>query len=98
MKFAPLLLLSGILIAGCNSKPAAEAPAPSSNPTTTESAPASGTETVAEITTGMTMADVKKIKGAPTDTKHDHGPNGSELDFWVYDDITIKFQDGKVVE
>lgn len=98
MKIAPLLLLAGVLIAGCQSETTTQTAAPNNEASADSNTAKPSGDTAAEIKTGMSMADVKKIKGAPKDTKHDHGPNDSELDFWVYDDHTVKFQDGKVVE
>lgn len=51
---------------------------------------------VEKIEPGMNMADVKKIKGAPDDTAHEHGEGGSEVDIWKYKDGDVKFVDGKV--
>lgn len=102
MKLAPIFLLIGILVAGCQSgtpeaSQKAESAASGSSATSDPglSAKDSGKE---GIKPGMNMADVKKIKGAPKDTKHDHGPNDSEIDLWIYEDQTVKFQNGKVVE
>lgn len=112
MKFASLLLVAAGLLAGCQSaseppapsteeKPEAAASAMESPSSSSPSQPAASepAETSADqVTPGMSMADVKKIKGAPKDTKHDHGPDNSELDFWIYDDVTVQFKDGKVVK
>lgn len=98
MKLAPFILVTGLLISGCQSEPATQDAAPKSEATSTGSSVESASDAASEIKVGMSMVDVKKIKGAPKDTKHDHGPNDSELDFWVYEDQTVKFQDGKVVE
>jgi hypothetical protein len=104
MKFLPLMLLLGLLAVGCQSSaPTTEATTQQSSTAKESTQPAqangeSAAETSEAVKPGMSMAEVKKIKGAPKDTRHDHGPNNSELDFWVYDDQTVKFQDGKVVE
>jgi hypothetical protein len=102
MKFAPLaLVIFGFLIAGCQPEaPTEPAKAESAAPTTAASADPAEPKKEAEATVkpGMSMADVKKILGAPNETKHEHGPAGSELDFWVYATRTVKFQDGKDVE
>ncbi len=114
MKALLFALVAAAMVAGCQSEAPATENAPEPAPVTTETsatteAPAAATEaptTDAEatpasgeaVTVGMTMADVKKAKGTPKDTRHEHGPSGSEIDFWVYEDQTVKFQDGKVVE
>ncbi|MCA0360118.1 MAG: hypothetical protein LCH41_03595 [Armatimonadetes bacterium] len=122
MKIAPLLLLAGVLIAGCQSETATQTDTPNSgasasgNPakpsgetatqtdtsnsgaSASDNTPKPSGDTASGVKPGMSMADVKKIKGAPKDTKHDHGPNGSEIDLWIYADQTVKFQDGKVVD
>jgi hypothetical protein len=46
------------------------------------------------ITAGMEMADVKKIKGAPNSTAHEHGAGGAEIDIWKYDDGEVRFVNG----
>jgi outer membrane protein assembly factor BamE (lipoprotein component of BamABCDE complex) len=96
MKAAWLLVVVGVLIVGCQSENAGTGAEPSSSTSTSASAGTPGQ--ASQVKPGMSMADVKKIMGAPKSTRHDHGPNNSELDFWVYDDITVKFQDGKVAE
>jgi hypothetical protein len=104
MKNVMLALLTTICVAGCQSPESApESPAKAEVSTTPkETAPENAptepvaSETKAVVAAGMDMAEVKKLKGAPKDTKHEHGPNGSEVDLWIYDDETVRFQDGKV--
>lgn len=75
----------------------------STNQTSTTETPSSASSEVApadsaaeKIEPGMNMADVKKIKGAPDDTAHEHGEGGSEVDIWKYKDGDVKFVNGKV--
>jgi PBP1b-binding outer membrane lipoprotein LpoB len=103
MKLTSLLLLAVLALSGCQSastttetetKP--EPPATAS-PEPVTPAPA---ETAKTVKPGMTMQEVHAMKGAPKESKHQHGagPGGSEIDLWVYEDQTIRFQVGKVVE
>lgn len=98
MRIALLVLLGGVLIAGCQPESPPHSSTPENEAVAPSSSAASRNDAAPEVKPGMSMADVKKIKGTPKDTRHDHGPNNSELDFWVYEDMTVKFQDGKVVE
>ncbi len=50
------------------------------------------------VSAGMEMADVKKIKGTPDETRHEHGTDGEEVDIWVYGTEEVRFVDGKVGE
>jgi PBP1b-binding outer membrane lipoprotein LpoB len=97
MKGVSVLLLAGFVLVGCQSEAPTTEPAPkTSTSETTKTEPT--VETAAKVEPGMSMADVKKILGAPKETKHEHGSGGAELDFWVYADQTVKFDGGKVVE
>ena len=101
MKVCFYSVLCLFAIAGCQSEP----PAPvEGKDSTSKSSAASGSQgeatavAIAKIRPGMDMSEVKKLKGTPKDTKHEHGAQGAEIDLWIYDDETVKFQDGKVVE
>jgi PBP1b-binding outer membrane lipoprotein LpoB len=97
VKIIPLLLIVAISVAGCQSEAPAPEPEAKKETSVSTSEPESKKKEAA-VEVGMSMADVKKIKGAPKETKHAHGPNDAELDLWVYTDQTVKFQDGKVVD
>ncbi|NUL82063.1 MAG: hypothetical protein HUU60_04975 [Armatimonadetes bacterium] len=64
---------------------------------TDSSTPATATEAT-EVKAGMDMAEVKKLRGAPKEAKHEHGPGGAEIDIWVYEDREVRFEGGKVVD
>lgn len=98
LRITHLVLLGGVLVAGCQLESPTQSSTPEKESVAPSSPAASRNDAEPEVKPGMSMADVKKIKGTPKETRHDHGPNDSELDFWVYDDQTVKFQDGKVVE
>lgn len=96
------IAMLGVFVIGCQGQEAApketeQASVSSNKPTETPTAP----EAVAKTSVakpGMDMAEVKKLKGVPKETKHEHGPAGAELDIWVYDDETITFTNGKIAE
>lgn len=99
MKALPLLF-AVLVLAGCQGAAEESSTTP---PSTTTSEPAKPTDAAtptadAKITPGMSMADVKKIKGAPNETKHEHGAAGEEVDLWIYSDQTVRFSNGKVAE
>jgi hypothetical protein len=100
MKFLPLALFLVLGAVGCQSSDSVPETSTKQEATRPASASADHPEgdSPAKVTAGMGMADVKKLKGAPKDTKHEHGPNGSEIDLWIFDDETVRFQDGKVVQ
>ena len=103
MKITPLVWVAGIVLLGCQSAPAPAEPetktAPPATPSTEAVTPATSGATKS-VKAGMTMQEVHSVKGDPKSTQHQHGagPGGSEIDLWVYEDQTIRFQDGKVVE
>jgi hypothetical protein len=100
MKFLPLALFFVLGSVGCQSSDSVPESTTKQEATTSTSASSEQPkgDSPAKVTAGMGMADVKKLKGAPKDTKHEHGPNGSEIDIWIFDDETVRFQDGKVVQ
>jgi len=98
MKLTFLALVVIVLISGCQSEPASQDAEPKSGTTTANKTSEPTGQADSEIKQGMEMAAVKKLKGAPKDTKHEHGANGAEIDFWIYDDLTVKFENGKVIE
>lgn len=97
-----VLLLMGTLTIGCQVKGGESGDKPQSNVSPEKStAPSPSEEAGAEAGTikpGMDMAEVKKLKGVPKETKHEHGSGGSEIDIWVYEGQTVTFTDGKVSE
>jgi hypothetical protein len=100
MKFLPFAVFFVFGLVGCqnsDSVPETTSTQEAATPTSAPSEQPKG-DPSAKVAVGMGMADVKKLKGAPRDTKHEHGPNGSEIDIWIFDDETVRFQDGKVVK
>lgn len=99
MKALPLLF-AVLVLAGCQGAAEESSTTPSSTATSEPAKPTDvATPTAdAKITVGMSMADVKKIKGAPNETKHAHGAAGEEIDHWIYSDQTVRFSNGKVAE
>lgn len=96
MKILYLLpLLAMVCLCGCQA--AEEEPSTGGSESATSKASES-TDTSTAIEAGMEMADVKKIKGAPDHTRHEHGDEGAEIDIWVYGSEEIRFVDGKVEE
>lgn len=92
MKGTILVLLCTLsVLIGCQSED--NLSNPDQNSTSVEG---SASTTSDEVTEGMEMADVKKIKGAPDDTRHEHGDEGAEIDIWVYGSEEVRFVDGKV--
>lgn len=99
----PPLMLAVLVLGGCQGAAEDSSSTSTNPPSTTTSEPAKPTDAAmptadAKITVGMSMADVKKIKGAPNETKHEHGAAGEEVDLWIYPDQTVRFSNGKVAE
>jgi hypothetical protein len=91
------LVAAVLALAGCQNPPEASPAEPAAakpaTPAPTEPAPAGG-----EVKPGMDMAAVQRAKGRPKDAKHLHGPNGEEVDVWVYSDGEVRFVNGVVAK
>ncbi len=87
--------LLAVALSGCSSPEQPATPAPET-PVTTGSTPSAEPTTAATVAVGMDTAQVKEIKGAPDDSKHEHGAGGAELDIWIYKDAKVTFENGKV--
>lgn len=96
------LLVLAVGLVGCqgqeteqatNGQPSVAAEKPSTPVASSESSSSSSA-----LKPGMDMAEVKKLKGVPKETKHEHGAGGAELDIWIYEDQTVTFTNGKIAE
>lgn len=74
---------------GCGSAPS-DAPATNETKNTTNQ--------TQQVEVGMEAAKIKEIKGAPDDSRHEHGPNGEEIDVWIWKDLRVTLQGGKATK
>lgn len=88
-----LALFSALVVFGCGSPAENTGDAPASTTSSGDAEPSQG-----ELKVGMDVAEVKRIKGAPDESRHEHGPAGEEIDVWIWKDVSATISDGKVIE
>lgn len=95
-------LVLGALNVGCQGQEGVQSSnEPSANSSQKLTEPAASPEASADssqVKPGMDMTEVKKLKGVPKETKHEHGAGDAEIDIWIYEDQTVTFTNGKVSE
>lgn len=100
LSLALLMLAVGLI--GCQGQEpeqaSAEQPSVAAEKPSTPTASSEPSASSSVIKPGMDMAEVKKLKGVPKETKHEHGAGGAELDIWIYEDQTVTFSNGKIAE
>jgi hypothetical protein len=90
-----------IVIAGCGStteNDATTAIQPEKPTVSSEPKASTTTPEAKELKVGMDLVEVKEIKGAPDEAKHQHGQAGQEYDIWIWSDVQATIENGKVIK